>query len=74
MSTANVRRIELEPIGERELEILRAVPGEARVQSLDTLYAQAVALMRAQVREHHPEWSDERVRAEAVRRIADVDE
>jgi hypothetical protein len=52
----------------KQIEILRAMPGERRLRLAERLYWSARKLKSAGLRAQHPDWSEERLSAE-VRRI-----
>lgn len=52
----------------KQIEFLRAMPGERRLQLAEQLYWSARRLKTAAVRAQHPDWPEEQVKAE-VRRI-----
>ena len=52
----------------KQIEILRGMSGERRLHVAEQLYWTAHRLKTAGVRNQHPDWSDEQVKAE-VRRI-----
>lgn len=64
---------EVEPINPVEARFWSAMSGRRRAAMLDGLCRSAWELIDAGVRAQHPEWSDERVRAETARRFAGND-
>jgi hypothetical protein len=52
----------------KQVEILRAIPGERRLRLAERLYWSARKLKSAGLRAQHPDWTEERLSAE-VRRI-----
>ncbi|HKS37129.1 MAG TPA: hypothetical protein VJW76_08070 [Verrucomicrobiae bacterium] len=52
----------------KQVEILRAMPGERRLRLAERLYWSARKLKFAGLRAQHPDWTEERLSAE-VRRI-----
>ena len=52
----------------KQIEILRAMPGEKRLRLAEQLYWSARKLKAQGVRAQHPDWTEEQVQAE-VRRI-----
>jgi len=52
----------------KQIEILRAMPGEHRLRLAEHLYWSARKLKVAGLRAQHPDWSEEQLNAE-VRRI-----
>jgi hypothetical protein len=52
----------------KQIEILRAMPGERRLRLAEELYWSARKLKRAGLRAQHPDWPDERLNGE-VRQI-----
>jgi hypothetical protein len=50
-----------------QFAILRAVPGERRLQLAEMLYWSARKLKAAGVRSRHPDWPEEKVNAEVNR-------
>jgi hypothetical protein len=52
----------------KQIEVLRAMPGERRLRLAERLYWSARKLKAAGVRAQHPDWPEDRVNAE-VRRI-----
>ena len=53
---------------QKQVEILRAMPGERRLRLAERLYWSARKLKSAGLRAQHPDWPEERLSAE-VRRI-----
>ncbi len=51
----------------RQLEILRAMPGERRLKLAEQLYWAARKMKAAGVRAQHPDWPDEQIKAEVTR-------
>jgi hypothetical protein len=47
-----------------QIEILRAMPGERRLELAERLYWSAREMKAAGLRAQHPDWPEERVRAE----------
>jgi len=52
----------------KQIEILRAMPGEQRLRLAEGLYWSARRMKIAGLRAQHPDWSDDRLQSE-VRRI-----
>ncbi len=52
----------------KQIEILRAMPGEQRLRLAERLYWSARKLKSAGLRAQHPDWPEDRLNAE-VRRI-----
>ena len=52
----------------KQIEILRAMPGEKRLRLAEGLYWSARRMKIAGLRAQHPDWSDDRLQSE-VRRI-----
>lgn len=52
----------------KQIEILRAMPGERRLRLAERLYWSARKMKSAGLRALHPDWPEDRLRAE-VRRI-----
>ena len=52
----------------KQIEILRAMPGERRLRLAEELYWSARRMKIAGVRAQHPDWSEDRLQSE-VRRI-----
>ena len=52
----------------KQIEILRAMPGERRLRLAERLYWSARKLKSAGLRAQHPDWPEDRLQAE-VRRI-----
>jgi len=52
----------------KQIEILRAMPGEKRLRLAEGLYWSARRMKIAGLRAQHPDWSEERLQSE-VRRI-----
>ena len=50
-----------------QFAILRAMPGERRLRLAEGLYWSARKLKAAGVRNHHPDWPEEKVNAEVNR-------
>jgi hypothetical protein len=50
-----------------QFAILRAMPGERRLKLAEGLYWSARKLKAAGVRSQHPDWSEEKVKAEVNR-------
>lgn len=52
----------------KQIQILRAMPGERRLKLAEQLYWSARKLKAAGLRAQHPDWTEEQIKAE-VRRI-----
>jgi hypothetical protein len=52
----------------KQIEVLRAMPGERRLRLAERLYWSARKLKKAGFRAQHPDWPEERLNTE-VRRI-----
>jgi hypothetical protein len=51
----------------KQIEILRAMSGERRLQLAEQLYWSAWKLKTAAVRAQHPDWTEPQVKAEVTR-------
>ena len=51
----------------KQIEILRAMSGERRLQLAEQLYWSARKLKTAAVRAQHPDWTEAQVKAEVAR-------
>jgi hypothetical protein len=51
----------------KQIEILRQMSGERRLQVAEQLYWMARRIKTAGVRNQHPDWSDEQVQTEVTR-------
>jgi hypothetical protein len=56
-----------EQLSPEHVKILRAMPGERRLEVAEQLYWMARELKKAGVQSHHPEWTEEQVLAEVNR-------
>jgi len=50
-------------------EILRKMTGEQRVLATAEMFETAVLLIRANIKENHPDWSEERIKKEIRKRL-----
>lgn len=50
-------------------ERLRAMPGSQKVRLMSDMHEQARRMVRASIRNHNPNWTEEQVEAEARRRF-----
>ena len=50
-----------------QIAVLRAMPGQRRLQLAEKLYWSARKMKAAGVRAQHPDWADEQVNAEVQR-------
>jgi len=51
----------------KQIEILRAMPGEGRLRLAELLYWSARKMKAAGLRAQHPDWPEERLHAEVGR-------
>ncbi len=56
-------------IDDKYAEILRNMTGEQRVLASAEMFETAVALLRANIKEKHPDWSEEQIRKEIRKRL-----
>ncbi len=56
-------------IDDKYAEILRNMTGEQRVLATAEMFETAVALLRANIKEKHPDWSEEQIRKEIRKRL-----
>jgi hypothetical protein len=56
----------------KQIEMLRAMPGELRLRLAERLYWSARKMKTAGLRAQHPDWPEERLAAEARRIFLDA--
>ena len=62
------RRIEV--MDDRTAEVMRRMTPEQKIQAIDELWEFGRALVEGGVRHMHPDWDDNQVRREVVRRMS----
>jgi hypothetical protein len=68
----NVDPRDIEVMDADMAELLRRTPGVQRVQSVFDMHEFSREMLLKSLRSRHPEWSEEQVRAEAIRRLFGV--
>lgn len=60
---------QIEVMDDDMVEVVRRMSGAQRLQAANAMFNAARKMIAARVREQHPEWTEDQVRAEVARRM-----